>query len=134
MPRTITTPRSYRQTFDARSGRLAANGSHDVLVREDVTRMPLEDDLAAVDRIEAIGDARGIDEIGLGDQHRDPHRLDGRDRLDEAADDDRRQTLERLVQQQHGGREPPGTREPDPILLTAAPIEPPPRHQNPPPG
>src|SRR5437667_321686 len=67
MPRTITTRRSYQQTFDARSGRLAANGSHDVLVREDVTRMPLEDDLAAVDRVEAIGDAPGIDATGLRD-------------------------------------------------------------------
>src|SRR5438445_404972 len=56
-----------------------------------------EDDLAAVDGVEPVGDATGVLHVGFGDEHGDAEGLDGAHRLDEARDDDRRQPLERLV-------------------------------------
>src|SRR5439155_26584389 len=43
-------------------GGLTADGLHDVLVRKDVLWPSAEDDLTAVDRVEAVGDARRVHE------------------------------------------------------------------------
>src|SRR5262245_57089792 len=85
---------------------LSANRAHDVLVGEDVPWVAVEDDLAAVDRVEPVGDPGGVDQVRLGDEDGDAHRLDRPHRLDEPGDHDRREPLERLVQQQH--RRPQG--------------------------
>src|SRR3989442_872062 len=44
---------------------LAADGFHDVFVLENFLGPSTEDDLAAVDRIETVGDACRVDEVGL---------------------------------------------------------------------
>src|SRR2546428_4589487 len=56
-------------------GGLTADGLHDVLVRKDVLWPSAEDDLTAVDRVEAVGDARRVHEGGIGGQHGDAERL-----------------------------------------------------------
>src|SRR3989454_10612915 len=61
-------------------GGLTADGLHDVLVREDVLWPSAEDDLTAVDRVEAVGGARRGHGGGLGGQHGDAARLDCLDR------------------------------------------------------
>src|SRR3989441_2025717 len=71
-------------------GGLTADGLHDVLVREDVLWPSAEDDLTAVDRVEAVGDARRVHEGGLRDQHGDAERPDCLYRRDEAGGDPRR--------------------------------------------
>src|SRR5262249_58388166 len=77
-------------------GSLAANRLHDLRVLERTARMPLEDDLAAVDRVEAVGDPGGRHEVRLRGQERDAPRPDLLDRGDEAAHHDRRPALEQL--------------------------------------
>ena len=59
----------------------------------------LEDNLAAINSIQSVGDFRGVDQIRLGDQHRYAHRLDLLDHLGKALHDDGRQPLKRLVQE-----------------------------------
>src|SRR5207244_9422225 len=58
-------------------GGLTADGLHDVLVREDVLWSSAEDDLTAVDRVEAGGDARRVPEVGLGARRGADEGLDG---------------------------------------------------------
>src|SRR2546426_1918862 len=70
-------------------GGLTADGLHDVLVREDVLWPSAEDDLTAVDRVEAVGGARRGHEGGLRGQHRDAERLDCLYPRDEAGGDHR---------------------------------------------
>src|SRR5215475_9867752 len=96
---------------------------HDLLARERGLRIPLEDDLAAVDGVEPVGDPRGGREVRLGDQQRHAHAFDLPHRLDEAVHHHRREPLERLVEEQDRGdeRERPGDR--DHLLLTAAQVQ-----------
>src|SRR4051812_15574095 len=55
---------------------LTADGVHHLVVVDHLPRIPMIDDLSTVDRVEPVGDARGIGQVRLGDQHRDPHLLD----------------------------------------------------------
>src|SRR4029453_2690918 len=54
---------------------LSADRAQDFLVVEGPARISLEDDLAPIDRVEAVGHAGGRHEVGLRDEERDPHRL-----------------------------------------------------------
>jgi hypothetical protein len=65
-------------------GRLTADGLDDFGVVKDCLWRALEDNLAAINGIQPIGDFRGIRQIRLGDQHRYPHRLDLLDHLGKA--------------------------------------------------
>jgi len=90
--------------------RATAKRLHEVFVLERVLRLAFEDDLAAVDRVEPLRDARRVDEVRLRDQERDPQVLDLEHRIAEPLDDHRGEALERLVQkrQRRGERHPLG--------------------------
>src|SRR5262245_11851533 len=62
---------------------LPANRTHDVLVGKDVARVSLENDLATINRAEAIADASSVGQMRFGDEYGDPHSLDRPHRLDE---------------------------------------------------
>src|SRR5439155_5869382 len=100
----------------------APQGLHDVLVLERLLGPALEDDLAAVDRVEPVRDARRVGEVRLGDQQRDPQVLDLEHRIAEPLDDDRGQTFERLVQKQQRRGERHAARDGDHLALAAAQV------------
>src|SRR5262245_65064245 len=108
---------------------LSANRAHDVLVGEDVPWVAVEDDLAAVDRVEPVGHPGGVDQIRLGNEDRDTHRLDGPNRLDKPGNHDRREPLERLVQQQDRRPQGHGPGDGDHLLLSSGEMEAPARHE-----
>jgi len=91
--------------------------------------VPAEDDLAAIDGVEAVGDAAGVLHVRFGDEHRDAERLDRAHGLDEARDHHRRQALERLVEQQHGRLERQRSRDGEHLLLTAREVKAPPSEE-----
>src|SRR2546426_2169268 len=104
-------------------------------VREDVLWSSAEDDLTAVDRVEAVGDARRVHEVGLGDQHGDAERLDCLDRRDEAGDDHGRQPPERVRRGAGPGAGRLRAAECAPLFLAAGEMgTPPPQETSPPRG
>src|SRR2546426_10953759 len=93
-----------------------------------------EDDLTAVDRVEAVGDARRVHEVGLGDQHGDAERLDCLDRRDEAGEAPGPQPPQRLGGGPGPGPAPPRPAERGPPLRAAPGGGSPPPPDPPPPG
>src|SRR5262249_38656693 len=65
---------------------LAAQGAHDILVRQRIARGSLKNDLAAVDHIDTIGDRRRAGEIGFRKQERNPESFDHHHRVAETLD------------------------------------------------
>src|SRR3972149_2887114 len=102
------------------AGHLPAQRLHDLAVAERFCGVTVEDDLAAVDRVEPVRDARGVAEIRLREEDRDAHRLYLVHRIGKARDDHRREPLERLVQQQDRRRERHGAGDRHHLLLPPA--------------
>src|SRR5881275_338295 len=101
----ISAARETIQRRERRANRLSVNRAHHFLVVHDLPWIALIDDLAAVDRVQAVCDPGRIGEVRLRDQHRDFHLLDLPDSVDQPRHHHRRETLERLVEQEDGGRE-----------------------------
>src|SRR5215470_15877156 len=59
--------RGMRRSIMARS---PPDGPHHVLVLEGTAGLTLEDDLSAVDGVQAVGDPRARHQVGLGDEQR----------------------------------------------------------------
>src|SRR6266498_1227261 len=102
---------------------LAADRLHDLLVREHFLRLSLENDLAAIDGIQAVSDLRGSHEVGLSDEQRDPHLFDLVHGVAEAIDYDWSQPLKGFVQQQDRGLQGHGAGDGRHLFLPAAEVE-----------
>src|SRR5262245_49135651 len=83
----------------------AADHAHDRTVAVHILRPADEDDLAALDDVEARGELWYVVDVGLRDQDRAAERGDRGKALADRGHDRRRQAFERLVEQQHIGVE-----------------------------
>src|SRR5437868_5249582 len=103
---TISAARERIQRRERRANRLSVDRAHHFLVVHDLPWIALVDDLAAIDRVQAVRDAARIGEVRLRDQHRDFHLLDLPHGLDQPRHDHRREPPERLVEQENPRRAP----------------------------
>src|SRR5437764_9129264 len=117
---TISAAREKIQRRERRANRLPVDRAHHFLVVHDLPWIALIDDLAAVDRIEAVGHPGGVGEVRLRDQDREIHLLDLPHRLDQPRHHHRREALEWLVEQEDRRREHHRPRDGHHLLLAAA--------------
>src|SRR5207253_848556 len=82
---TINAARERIQRRERRANRLSVDRAHHFLVVHDLPWIAFIDDLAAVDRVQAVRDPGRIGEVRLRDQHRDFHLLDLPDSVDPTA-------------------------------------------------
>ena len=68
------------------NGSSASQRAHDILIPQRLCRRALEDDLAAVDHINAVGNGGRAGEIGFGQQEGDPEAFDHHNGVTEALD------------------------------------------------
>src|SRR5438132_9558300 len=93
---TISAARERIQRRKRRANRLPVDRAHHFLVVHDLPWIALVDDLAPVDRVQAVRDPGRVGEVRLRDQNRYFHLLDLLDCVDQARHHHRRETLERL--------------------------------------
>src|SRR5438105_8462925 len=68
---TISAARERIQRRERRANRLSVDRAHHFLVVHDLPWIALVDDLAAIDRVQAVRDPACIGEVRLRDKHRD---------------------------------------------------------------
>src|SRR2546423_7877269 len=100
---TISAARERIQRRERRANRLSVDRAHHFLVVHDLPWIALIDDLAAVDRVQAVCDPGRICEVRLRDPHRDFHLLDLPDSGDQPRHHHPRETPARPVEQEDGG-------------------------------
>src|SRR2546428_3203875 len=98
---TISAARETIQRRERRANRLSVDRAHHFLVVHHLPWIALIDDLAAIDRVQAVRDPGRIGEVRLRDQHRDFHLLDLPHGVDQPRHDHRGEPLERLVEQEN---------------------------------
>src|SRR5258708_9607038 len=109
--------RLFRQTPFLRAG--AGHGADPLLVGGELGGRPGMNDLAVVEYVDVIGDLEAHAHVLLDEENRDALVAHPRDDAEDLADDERRQTLRRLVEDQELGVEEHGAADP-PHLPVAA--------------
>src|SRR6267143_2892531 len=119
---TIRNVQTRRFAIVSACAQLAAQRLHHFFVGERFPRRPMEDDLATVDGIEPVADARRRAQMRFRHEDGNAHRLDLRDCLGKAIDPDRGQAFEGFVEQQQRRRQHHGARDRHHLALTAAQV------------
>src|SRR5437660_5890488 len=96
---TISAARETIQRRERRANRLSVDRAHHFLVVHHLPWIALIDDLAAIDRVQAVRDPGRIGEVRLRDQHRDFHLLDLPDSVAQPRHDHRRAAPQRLAEE-----------------------------------